>query len=318
MSARWTLGACDVREISDLPDAAERPAGDDLPRRGTRRTRWAIGPTRVADLGFGPEAALDFLAFRGRWYDHHLQGRANGVENDPRVWLYVIGAERWIGCDTWPPPGMSPTAWFFRAGDGAGVLSPHPPTTSEAPDAYVDDPENPVPSLRGGGSFGLFGMGADQSPLEHRLLAYTSAPLARPLALIGPSRAVLVASSSAPDTDWVVKLTWVRPDGMSIVLSGGILRARYRESYARPMPLEPDRPTRFDVEMMPLSVVIPAGHRLRVTVSSSDYPAFDRNLNIGAPIGQETRGRIATNRIYHDHLHPSRIVLPAIEDRSAR
>jgi len=275
-----------------------------------------VGKTRIGDLEFERDAALDFLAFRGRWYDHALQGRSNGVENDPRVWLYVIGAERWIGCDTWPPPGLTPTAWFLHRGNGPGILSTEAPTTREVADGFAYDPENPIPSLRGGGFFGLFGMGVDQSSLEHRLLTYTSTPLAQPLALIGPLRAILIAASSAPDTDWIVKLTWVRPDETSIVLSGGILRARYRESFGRPRLLEPGQPTRFTVEMMPLSVVIPAGHRLRVTISSSDYPAFDRNLNTGGPIGKETQGRVATNQIFHDDLRPSHLLLPVMEGRS--
>lgn len=266
-----------------------------------------VGVTHVGDLALGPNAALDFFAFRGRWYDSYLQGRATGVDTDPRVWLYLIGVDRWIGSDTWPPDGVIPTRWYLRGSESTGLLAPTPPETTEDPDRYVYDPEDPVPSIAGGG---YLGMGMDQSALEPRLCTYTSAPLARPLCLVGPLQAVLHAASSAPDTDWVVKLTWVRPDGSSIVLSAGVLRARYRAGFLQPALLEPDQPSRFEVEMQPLSVVIPAGHRLRLTVTSSDFPALDRNLNTGGPIGQETAGQSATNTLYHDAVHPSHVILP--------
>lgn len=268
-----------------------------------------VGKTQVGLLEFGPQARLDYYAFRGRWYDHHLRRRSTGIKSDPPVWLYVIGPDRWLGCDTWPPPGMISTSWYLRTGDEKGVLAIHPPDTAERPDAYEYDPRNPIPSLQGGGPLG---MGLDQALLEHRLTTYTSPPLKRPLALIGPLKTVLYAASSAPDTDWVVKLTWVRPDGTSIILSGGILRARFRHSLARPKPLNPDKPTRFEVEMMPLSIEIPASHCLRLTVTSSDFPEFDRNLNTGGPIGRERRSHSAINLLFHDRLRPSHILLPVV------
>lgn len=268
-----------------------------------------VGLTRVGARAFGPNAALDFLAFRGRWYDHYLQDRPTGVEADPRVWVYLIGPDVWLGAETWPLPGVAPAPWYLRAGDDEGVLAPEPPTTPEDPDRYRYDPAEPVPSIAGGGPFG---MGVDQSPLESRLLTYTSPPLDHPLTLVGPARVVLHAASSAPDTDWAVKLTEVQPDGTSLVLTGGILRARYYQGMERPTHLERDRPERFEVELLPLSIVIPAGHRLRLTVTSSDFPAFDRNLNTGGPIGGEAVGQVATNAVFHDAARPSRVVLPVL------
>ena len=268
-----------------------------------------IGVTQVGDLSLGPNASLDFFAFRGRWYDHYLQDRPTNLAGDPRVWLYLIGVDTWIGSETWPPGGVAATPWYLQSGDGPGSLAPTPPNASEPSDRYAYDPENPVPSIAGGG---YLGMGIDQSALEHRLVPYTSAPLAGPLCLVGPVQTVLHAASSAPDTDWVVKLTGVHPDGASIVLSAGVLRARYRAGLAQPAPLEPGQPTRFDVEMLPLSVVIPAGHRLRLTITSSDFPALDRNLNTGGEVGQEASGQVATNLIYHDAVCPSRVILPIL------
>jgi putative CocE/NonD family hydrolase len=275
---------------------------------------WAHGPemvgkTQVGLLEFGPNARLDYHAFRGRWYDHHLQGRDTGVQDDPRVWFYLIGPDCWLGCDSWPPPGMVSTPWYLRKGDGQGVLSAAPPTGAEGPEAYEYDPRDPVPALRG---WGPFGVGMDQGPIEARLVCYTSPPLENPLALIGPVKTLLHASSSAPDTDWVVRLSWVRPDGTSIVLSGGILRARYRHLLRRPALLEPDRPYCFAVEMMPVSIEIPAGHCLRLSVASSDFPEFDRNLNTGGPASRQRRGQPAINLIFHDRLRPSHVLLPAM------
>jgi putative CocE/NonD family hydrolase len=268
-----------------------------------------IGVTRVGARALGPNAALDFFAFRGRWYDHYLQDRLTGVAADPLVWVYLIGPDVWLGAETWPLPGVAATPWYLRAGDGDGRLAAEPPPGSEDPDRYRYDANDPVPSVAGGGPFG---MGVDQSPLESRLLTYTSPPLARPLALVGAVHAVLYAASSALDTDWVVKLTEVHPDGSSIVLSGGILRARYHAGFEHPALLEPDRPQRFQVELLPLAIVVPVGHRLRLTVTSSDFPAFDRNLNTGGPIGGEVAGQIATNAVFHDAAQPSRVVLPIL------
>jgi uncharacterized protein len=156
------------------------------------------------------------------------------------------------------------------------------------------------------------GIGLDQRPVEDRLLTYTSPLLEAPLTLVGPVKTVLYASSSAPDTDWIVRLTMVRPDGASVILSGGTLRARYHRSPTKPLRLEPHRPERFEIEMMPVSIVVPAGCALRLTVTSSDFPAFDRNLNTGGPIGRESVGQVAVNRIYHDAQLPSHVVLPVL------
>jgi putative CocE/NonD family hydrolase len=270
---------------------------------------WVHGPMQttgdpIGPFKFGPEGRLDFNAFRLRWYDHHLKGRATGLSRDPRVWLYVNGADRWIGCADWPPPESTPTPWYMRT---TGALSRAAPQGAEAPDAYEYDPMNPVPSLRGSVAMGL---AVDQRPIEERLTTYTTPRLKDALALVGPVQLRLHAASSAPDTDWVAKLTWVRPNGASVVISGGILRARYRRSLSRPQLLETDKPELFEIEMTATATVIPAGHRLRLTLTSSDFPTFDRNLNTGGPIGHERHWQTAINLLFHDRLRPSHILLP--------
>ena len=273
---------------------------------------WVHGPMSthgkpVGLLEFGPNAKLDFFAFRQRWYDAHLR-RKGAVSSDPVVWLYLTGPDRWLGFETWPPRTAS-TTWYLHP----NALTKAAPNTAQNPDAYEYDPDDPVPTLEGGGAMGI---GIDQRPIEHRLLTYTSSPLKQPLTLLGPLKTVLHAASSAPDTDWVVRLTMVRPDGASVILSGGTLRARYRRSLKRAVLLDPDRPERFEIDMMPLSMVVPAGHCLRLTVTSSDFPAIDRNLNTGGPVGRQRQGKTAIIIVYHDRLRPSGVVLPVLERSS--
>ena len=273
---------------------------------------WVHGPRQttgdpVGLFKFGTEGRLDFNAFRLRWYDQHLKDRAKGLSRDPRVWLYVNGADRWIGCAEWPPPASAPTPWYMRS---ASALLRQAPQGAEAPDAYEYDPMNPVPTLKANSAMGL---GTDQRPIEERLTTYTTPRLREALALVGPIQLRLYAASSASDTDWIAKLTWVRPNGASVIISGGILRARYRHSLSRPQSLEPDKPELFTIDMHATATVIPAGHRLRLTLTSSDFPAFDRNLNTGGPIGRERRWQTAINLLFHDRLRPSHILLPVLK-----
>ena len=289
--------------------AMRRRAKTEAARQGQRLIvgPWLHGPQEtggkpVGLLEFGPNAKLDFFAFRQRWYDAHLRDRGS-VAGDPLVWLYLTGADCWLGFDSWPPPPTTPTPWFLHA----GALATYAPDGAQNPDAYEYDPDDPVPTLAGGGALGI---GLDQRPLEPRVLSYTSSPLDYPLTLLGPVKMVLHAASSADDTDWVVRLALVRPDGAAVIISGGILRARWRHGGRRAELLTADRPERFEIEMMPVSIVVPAGHRLRLTVTSSDFPAFDRNLNTGGAIGRERRGQTAINLVYHDRLRPSHVMLP--------
>ncbi len=269
---------------------------------------WVHGPRQtdgkaVGQLEFGPNASLDFLAFRQRWYDAQLNGPET-LADDPTVWLYLTGADQWLGFESWPPP-ITETPWYL---DG-DQLATNSPSDAQESDAYDYDPNDPVPSLVGGGAMGI---GVDQRPVEDRLLTYTSPPLAEPLVLLGPLKCILYASSSAPDTDWIVRLTMVRPDGASVILSGGTMQALYRHTPTEAIPLDPDQPERFEIEMLPVSIVVAAGHALRLTVTSSDFPLFARNLNIGDPNGQQSAGQVASNRVYHDAERPSHISLPIL------
>jgi putative CocE/NonD family hydrolase len=230
-----------------------------------------------------------------------------------------MGANRWLALPDWPPLNAAGTPIYLResweptlASLNKGGLMFDLPAAAERPDGFTYDPDDPVPSLTG---CGLIDWGpTDFRGVEDRLLTYTSAPLERDLHVVGHVKAVLYAASSAPDTDWVVRVCDVWPDGRSISVCDGILRARYRDSFAHPALMEPGRVYRFEVDLRATAQSFLAGHRLRVHVTSSDFPRYDRNLNTGGPIGEKTTSRVAMNTVFHDALHPSHLLLPVLPE----
>jgi len=263
----------------------------------------------------------------GRFLRAHLAG--GDPPDGKRVLLFVAGPDVWREEDDWPLPDTSFTPWYLhgrgRAGSSAGdgVLSPEPPA-DEPPDAFVYDPRDPVPTA-GGATFlpGVW-LGAnagprDQAAVERRadVLCYTSPPLERPLEVTGPVRLVLHASSSARDTDFTGKLVAVSPAGRAELVTDGILRARYRESRAEPVALEPGAVVRLEIDLGATATVFPAGHRLRLEVSSSNFPRFDRNTNTGGTIADERieESVVARNEVHHSRAHPSHLILPVIDRR---
>src|SRR5439155_5622086 len=174
------------------------------------------------------------------------------------------------------------------------------------------DPRQPVPSLMVYPQLGP----TDHRPVEGRVLTYTSDVLDADLAIAGPVTAVLFAVSSAPDTDWVVRLCDVWPDGRSMSVCDGILRARYRASFERSEVHTPGQVYRYEIDLGATAQVFQSGHRLRVEVASSDFPRYDRNLNTGGPFGTEVRGQVAINTVFHDALRPSQVVLSVLPSTS--
>jgi putative CocE/NonD family hydrolase len=279
---------------------------------------WA--PTSSNVVGCEPTTVDDWQL---RWFDQFLKGRETGVMDSP-VTLYVMGAETWHDFASWPPPDSRPTAWYLHSAGransrfGDGELSPAAPG-EESPDRFTYDPQFPVPSA--GGHSCCFGfvapMGpADQSVAEqlNGVLVYTSSPLEEPLLLIGDAAVSLYAATSARDTDWTVRLCEVFPDGRSINLQEGIVRARYRESLTEPTLLEPDRVYRYEIPLGPVGARIAAGNRLRLTISSSDFPQWDRNLNTGGELFAEGPSAAvgATQTVLHNATHASHVTLPIV------
>jgi putative CocE/NonD family hydrolase len=255
------------------------------------------------------------------WYDHFLKGQDNGVSSTPRVDYFLMGANTWKSAKSWPLPQTRWTPYYLSGNAGmpsrTGSLRTTPAGADEPPDTYTYDPTNPAPSLGGhsccGASTGLQGP-YDQRSVEARpdVLVYSSDPMTVDTEVTGPTTVDLWAASSAPDTDFTAKLTAVKPDGRVINLNNGILRAAFRDSLSKPQPITPGRPYEYKIAVWPTSYLLRAGDRIRVEISSSDYPQFAPNPNTGDPFGQNTDTTLATQTILHDATHPSAVILPII------
>lgn len=302
-----------------------------------RRPRLVIGPWAHGQLfGAFPERQFgvlgsaegaDITGMQLSFFDRHLKGVTDGYDDQPPVKIFVMGPNVWREEQDWPLPDTRFTDWFLHSdgrantAGGDGSLSLQAPA-QEQEDIFLYDPRNPVPTC-GGESFlpALF-IGAnsgprDQAQIERRqdVLCFTSAPLERDLEVTGPVELVLHCASSAPDTDFTGKLVDVHPDGRAEIVTDGILRLRYRDSLSEPSLLQPGRGYEVRIDMSATSTVFAAGHRLRLEVSSSNFPRFDRNTNTGGTIAQEGPDalQVAVNRVFHDGARPSRLVLPIIE-----
>lgn len=299
----------------------------------------------AGEAQFTPDAALDRAAFQLRWFDRWLKGIDTGVDHEPPVRIYVMGGGgghrttegrlfvggRWREEREWPLARTVYTPYFLHAG---GALSPRAPVASP-PTTYLFDPKNPVPTLGGNVSSQgklMFQGAADQrgrpefwltpdtKPLSARndVVVFQTAPLTEDLEVTGRIVVKLWASTDGPDTDFTVKLIDVYPPhadfpaGVDLNVADGIVRARYRNNLDHEELLEPGKPYEFTIETYPTSLVFKRGHRIRLDVSSSNFPRFDVNPNTGEPMNGNRRTRVAENRIYTDPAHPSQIVLPVI------
>ena len=263
--------------------------------------------SQVGELDFGPEAVRDFYQLADDWFGHWLKGESTGVEEWPPVQLFVMGANRWREEEDWPPAGAGYTDYYLQDG---GRLSPRPPS-DDPPDSYDYDPRDPVMTL--------YSPPGQQEPHDQRaldgrrdILTYQTDPVEEPVEVTGPVTVHLWASSSARDTDFVVKLMDVWPDGFVQELCYGIVRARYRESFASPSLIEPGRPYEYTIQVNPTGNLFRRGHRIRLDVASSDFPNFDRNHNTGGNDYFESTLATARQTVYHDRERPSRVVLPVI------
>jgi putative CocE/NonD family hydrolase len=281
---------------------------------------WSHGaqsnPIGELNFGFGSQAGLidlqiDFQSLQLRWFDRWLKAAENGITTEPPIKLFVMGANSWRSETEWPPPA-APAPLYLRAG---GSLSSKAPG-EERPDRYDYDPANPVPT-RGGALLMTPEYPAgpyDQRPIEQRpdVLVFTSEPLSQDTEVTGPVSVRLWAASSAPDTDFIARLCDVDPDGQSINLTDGILRARYRDwsEGGELSAIEPDRPYCYDIDLWATSNLFKAGHRIRLQVTSSCFPRWDRNPNTGRPFGADAGTAVAHQTIFHDRERPSHVLLP--------
>lgn len=299
----------------------------------------------AGEAQFTADASLDLGTFQRRWFDRWLKGVDNGVDREPPVRIYVMGGGdahktpegrlfvggHWREENEWPLARANYIPYFLHSG---GVLAPDKPG-EEAPTTYLFDPRNPVPTLGGNVSSQgklMFQGAADQrdrtdfwltsdtKPLSARndILVYQTPPLGHDIEVTGPLVVKLWASSSARDTDFTVKLVDVYPPssdfpaGVDLNIADGIVRARYRNNLDHEELLEPGKPYEYTIEMYPTSLLFKRGHRIRLDVSSSNFPRFDVNPNTGEPMGDNRRWQTAENTIYTDASHPSDLLLPVI------
>jgi putative CocE/NonD family hydrolase len=280
--------------------------------------------SKTGDIDFGPASLIDLRGEELRWFDYWLKGMDNGILDEPRVKVFVMGRNRWREADTWPIPGTRYTRVYFHSRgtanslEGNGGLGTAAPV-NEPPDTFVYDPGHPVPTLGGSTCCGEdvtpITMGPrDQRPAEERsdVLVYTTPPLEEDMEVTGPVSVVLYAASDARDTDFTAKLVDVFPDGYAMNVAQGIIRARYRDSWERPALLEPGHVYKYAIDLWSTSNCFLRGHRIRVEISSSNFPQFDRNPNTGNPFGLDAELRTATQTVYHDADHPSHILLPVV------
>jgi hypothetical protein len=271
------------------------------------------------------DARLDYDTLTFAWFDYFLKGEENGLlSKTPRVRYYIMGLNKWQSSDTWPPKGAKPVTYFFASSGRANSLVGDGTLLAAAPgkdnaDQFDYDPMNPVPTP-GGSSYNVGAdhrAGAfDQRSLEMRddILVYTTEPLDRGIDVSGPVDVTLFVSSDRKDTDFTVKLIDVQPDGTAWNIDDNIQRVRYREGYDKP-PVWMEKGKVYKVTFQPMqtSNYFAAGDRLRIEISSSNFPLYDRNLNTGGNNFDETQGVVAHNQVHHSPAYPSSITLSVVK-----
>lgn len=267
----------------------------------------------TGDLDFGEDADFDTRALKLRWYDSQLKGIANGIMQEPPVRIFVMGANTWRYENEWPLARTIYRKYYFHSPgnantlEGDGTIDTDVPE-NEKPDTFVYDPEDPV--ITPGRDEPI-----DQREVEARqdVLVYSTGILKEGIEVTGPVKVVLYASSSAINTDFTAKLVDVYPDGRAIRLCEGIIRASFRNPEAPPSAIQPNKVYKYNISLWSTSNLFKEGHQLRVEISSSNFPRFDRNLNTGIFPAIDTTFEKATQTIYHSMEYPSCIVLPVIE-----
>ncbi|MBM4080690.1 MAG: CocE/NonD family hydrolase, partial [Planctomycetes bacterium] len=304
------------------------------------------GQPLAGDVSFMPDGGLsDYETVRLQWFDHFLRGMDTGVETRPRVRYFVMGGGPgpqakakvmlhggvWKSAATWPPPGSTPTPFYFHA---HGSLTPQPPTGDPEPTRYTYDPADPVPTIGGHlSAISIPAGGFDQRndprfpgsrgslPLSARrdVLRFATAPLEEAIEIAGPIRLKLWVSTDAPDTDFTAKLLDVyppgpnHPDGCALNITDSICRLRFRNGFEQERLAEPGNAYELEFEMYPSANLFAKGHQIRVDISSSNYPRFELNPNTGGPLGVERRTRAAENALHHSQSKPSHILLPVMK-----
>lgn len=281
--------------------------------------RLVVGPWTHSGTGQSQQGELEFPDAAGildeltlRFWDHYLRGDDNGWDDEPVVLYYQMGESAWRTAGSWSGIVREEFDLYLQP---AGELAESPPPAGVAPDTFLYDPADPTPAL-GGSRFNPFDPTVLTGPVDIRYVearsdvrVYSTPALERGLRLNGPVEVRLWVSSDRPDTDFAVRLTDVYPDGRSMIITQGIRRMRFRDSYATEILMAPGQVYTVTVPLQNLALTLPAGHRLRIVVSSADYPHFDRNRNDGGEMYVDGPLLVAANSVYHDASHPSVLVL---------
>jgi putative CocE/NonD family hydrolase len=270
--------------------------------------------------------AIDLAGIQLRFFDRWLRDGDTGGDPEPPVSIFVMGENRWRHEESWPLERAVATEFFLGSGGRANtvggdgrLLRDLPNGGQSAPDHFLSDPRDPVPTTGGqlccplhSSPSGVF----DQTSVEARsdVLVYTSEPFEEPTEITGPVTVMLYAATSAVDCDWTAKLVDVCPCGCARNLTDGIIRARYRTSMREATLLTPGEVERYEIDLWSTSILLPAGHALRIEIASSNFPRFDRNLQTGgvqatAPLGEAV---VAHQTLLHDQDHPSRLVVQVV------
>jgi hypothetical protein len=280
-----------------------------------------VGTRKASGVDFGPEAQVDGNMLYLAWHDHWLKGIDNGVDKEPPIKIFVMGENKWRYEKEWPLARTRYSKYYLTSGgkansaQGNGVLGTTAPTGA-ATDKYTYDPAAPVPSLGGNVccTSVLTGM-RDHQKVEARddVLIYTTPALTEAVEVTGPIAMKLFAATSAKDTDWIARLVDVYPDGKAMNVQDGILRARYRAGKNKPAALlEPEKVYEYDIDIWATSYVFLPDHKIRLEVTSSNFPRFDRNLNTGEDPATGTRMEKAQQTVHHSAKYPSHVILPII------
>ena len=277
-----------------------------------------LGKREITGIDFGLQAQVDLTDLITRWFDHWLKGLDNGVDREPAMRYFVMGSGKWKSADTWPPRGLETVDYHLGSdGDagrveGTGVLTRA--SRGEEPwDAYTYDPHDPVPTLW---TRDLFTGPSDRRSLEYRqdILYYRTPPLEKDVEVVGYPKVVLYTSSSAPDTDFFARLVDEYPakeesQGVALEVCYGMVRARHRHSLDREELLAPDEVTEFGIRLGPTACRFLKGHRIRLEITSSDYPNHDRNHNTGGNDLADLELAVAQQKVFHSARYPSCLIL---------
>jgi hypothetical protein len=291
-------------------------------RAARKGSRLVVGPwshfppggRKFGNIDFGPAADLDLVAQDVRWFDYWLKGMTNGVDRDAPVSIFVMGDNGWRSEAGWPLKRARSKALFLSgdgkantpAGDGKLVWQR---PSADASDHYSYDPRDPVPTLFAPSNFTC---ATDQRPLSNRvdILVYQTEPLPERIEATGLPEVELYAASSAPDTDWVARLIDVAPDGLARDVCMGVVRARYRDGVGKPHLIQPGKVVKYTIRLSPTSNAFLPGHRMRLDVTSSDFPNYDRNHNTAADQNADAELAVARQTIHHGKAYPSKLILP--------